>query len=305
MKSFPLIIKITVMLGCLVFVSATAYAQQDPLYGLYINNPLVINPAYTGINNNFTSFAGYRNQWAGFDGNPTTLYAGGHLSLSENQMGAGLMVVSDRIGENSNTQLTASYAYRLSFSEGQTLSFGMQVGFINYKVDPSSLILQDPTDNSFASVNQLKPTLGAGLLLKSDRYMFGLSVPRLINGALELGGQKMNVYQQHYYMLGSYSFYLSEQIILKPAILLKAVNGAPLSMDVNFNLTLDRKYLIAIYTRNLGAYGVMTQIKFLDKFRISYALEVPTNKSVGTRFVTNEVMLSVSTAVLQFHDLSL
>ncbi|HCZ36045.1 MAG TPA: hypothetical protein DHV26_08980, partial [Cytophagales bacterium] len=36
---------LTLLLG---FASLTAMAQQDPLYSQYINNPLLINPAYTG-----------------------------------------------------------------------------------------------------------------------------------------------------------------------------------------------------------------------------------------------------------------
>jgi type IX secretion system PorP/SprF family membrane protein len=302
MKLFIRIGNIVGVLSWSVLFSLTAYAQQDPLYGLYINNPLVINPAYTGINNNLAIFTGYRNQWAGFDGNPATLYAGGHLSLLQNKMAAGLTMVSDRIGENNNTQLTASYTYKLSLGEAQTLSFGMQAGFINYKVDPSSLLLEDITDNSFSSISQTKPTFGAGLMLKSDRYLLGLSVPRLVNGSFEIGGQEINVYQQHYYLLGSYLFFLSERIILKPSVLLKAVSGTPVSADMNVNFILDRNYSVGIYTRNLNAYGLMAQISFLDKFRVSYALEVPTNKSVGTRFTTNEVMLSISTAALGFHD---
>ena len=30
-------------------------AQQDPIYAQYLNNPLTINPAYAGINNQFSA----------------------------------------------------------------------------------------------------------------------------------------------------------------------------------------------------------------------------------------------------------
>lgn len=294
----------TLTLGAFCLLASQAYSQQDPLYGLYLNNPLLINPAYTGINNNFTGFVGYRNQWAGFDGSPKTLNAGGHMSLWQNKLGAGLVVVSDKIGENTNTQMTGSFAYKLPVGEGKILSFGMQAGFINYKVDPSQLTLQDPTDPAFMPVNQIKPNLGAGVMLKSDKYLLGLSVPRLLNSSFDLGGQKINVYDQNYYLLGSYLFFISERIILKPSVLLKALRGTPLSTDLNFNVTIDRNYTAGIYTRNFNAYGILAQFNFLEKFRIAYALEVPTNHSVGTRFVTNEVMLSIRTAVLGFHERS-
>ena len=293
------------MLSSFCLFAPQAFSQQDPLYGLYLNNPLLINPAYSGINNNLTAFTGYRNQWAGFDGSPKTLNAGGHLSLWQNKLGAGLVVVSDKIGENTNTQVTGTFAYKLPVGDGKTLSFGMQAGFINYKVDPSQLTLQAPTDPVFAPVNQMKPNLGVGIMLKSDKYLVGLSVPRLINSSFDLGGQKINVYEQHYYLLGSYLFFINERIILKPSVLLKAVKGSPLSTDLNFNINFYRNYTAGIYTRNFNAYGLLLQFNFLEKFRIAYAFEVPTNQAIGTRFVTNEVMLSIRTAVLKFHERSL
>ena len=286
----------------LLFSTTLGWSQQDPLYALYLNNPLLINPAHAGINNNLTVFAGYRNQWAGFDGNPTTLNAGGHISLFQNKMAAGLVIVSDRLGENTNTQVTASYAYKIRLNAGTTLAFGMQAGFLNYKVDPSLLNLQDLTDPVFTPLNQMTPSLGAGVMVKSDKFLVGISVPRMLNGTLDLGGQPIKVYQQHYYIMGSYLFFLSERILFKPTTLLKAVQGSPLSTDLNLNLIIDRKYVAGVYTRNFSAFGVLAQVTFLDKYKLAYALEVPTNKSVGTRFVTNEIMLSMRLSALSFHD---
>ena len=286
----------------LFFYTADVQAQQDPIYGLYINNPLVINPAYTGINNNLTAFTTYRNQWAGFDGAPSTLNVGGHLSLRQNKIGAGLLIVSDKIGENTNTQVNGTFAYKLPVSKGTTLSFGMQAGFINYKMDPSRLTLQDPTDPLFAPINQIKPSLGAGLMLKGDKFLFGISVPRLISGTFDMGGQKISVYQQTFYFLGSYLFFLSERVVLKPSLLLKAASGSPLSTDVNVNFIIDRNYSAGFYTRSFNTYGITAQVNFLEKYRLTYALEIPTGQSVGAQFITNEIMLSIRTAAFTYHD---
>jgi Type IX secretion system membrane protein PorP/SprF len=67
-NSMLLIVFRIVIVLCGLFVAGSkAFAQQDPLYGLYLNNPLVINPAYTGIDNNLAAFTSCRNQWPGFD----------------------------------------------------------------------------------------------------------------------------------------------------------------------------------------------------------------------------------------------
>jgi type IX secretion system PorP/SprF family membrane protein len=298
-KSF---IKKVIVLTAFVVAGTETFSQQDPIYGLYLNNPLVINPAYTGINNNLEAMVGYRNQWAGFDGNPTTLNASGHLSLNNNKMGVGGLIVQDKIGENKNTSLNISYAYKVELKDHQIFSFGLQGGFINYKTDPSQLTIQNPDDPAFTSFNQTKLNLGAGAVFKTDRFFAGFSVPRLLQNSVNVTDQNANVYQQHYYFLSSYLFYLSERIILKPAVLLKGVASAPISADINFNINIDRKYTAGIYTRNFNTLGLLFQLNFLEKFRFAYAIEMPGNQSVGTRFVTNEILIGIRTSAFRFHE---
>ena len=57
----------------LLFISVGVYAHQDPLYAHYLNNQILLNPAYAGSNQQWQTTAGYRSQWSGFDGNPIML----------------------------------------------------------------------------------------------------------------------------------------------------------------------------------------------------------------------------------------
>lgn len=298
--------KITGLLAALllVFCRSNAVAQQDPLYGLYINNPLVLNPATSGIYNNLAAAMSFRNQWGGFDGNPTTLAASGNISLRDNKMGAGLLIINDRIGEVSNTSMNASYAYKLNF-ENQVFSFGMQAGLMNYKTDPGQLSLINPDDPTFGVINETKFNLGAGAMLKSEKYLIGFSIPHLMSSSLQTAAGAVNIYQQHFYLMGSYIYFLNERILLKPAALIKGVQGAPISVDFNFNINIDRNYTVGAFTRNLKSYGVQAQMNFLEKYKLSYVFELPSNSSVGTRFTTHEVMISFRTAVFDYHDWSI
>jgi type IX secretion system PorP/SprF family membrane protein len=178
----------------------------------------------------------------------------------------------------------------------------MQVGFINYRTHPGELSLQDPDDPAFGLINETKFSLGAGAMLKSDRFMVGLSIPRLLANSLK--AQDIQVYQQHFYLFGSYAYVLTERALLKPSILLRAVQGAPLSADLNVAIDINRAYEAGVFTRNFRTLGAQAQISFLEKFRLGYVFELPFNGSVGTQFTTHEVMLSIRTAVLAFHDQS-
>jgi type IX secretion system PorP/SprF family membrane protein len=297
--------KLILLLSCSLGLISVAEAQVDPLYAQYLNNPLLINPAYTGLNNNFNASLTYRKQWAGFDGSPTTVNASGHTSLFDNKMGVGLYVMQDKAAINKNTDIQATYSYKLELKNDRILSFGLQAGIINYKSNNSALNPRDPGAPEFQGNQSFsKPTFGAGLILKSERYLIGFSVPRLLSEKVSIGGLQTALYQQHFYLTGAYVIFLNEHIRFKPAVLMKGVKGAPISTDLNFSVNLDEKYTGGVFTRNFNTYGLLAQMKLKDNIRFGYVFEVPTNHSVGARYTSHELMLGINLSLLSSHSTS-
>jgi type IX secretion system PorP/SprF family membrane protein len=283
----------------------SAHAQVDPLYAQYLNNPLLINPAYSGLNNNLNASLTYRKQWAGFDGSPSTVNASGHTSLFDNKVGVGAIMMQDVAGSNKNFEFHATGAYRIDLNE-KFISFGLQAGFVNYRTTTDGLNPADPTAPEF-SENQSysKPTFGVGAILHSERYFIGMSVPRMLKPQATINGISTDLYNQHFYFTGAYVVYLTPRIRLKPAMLLKGVKGAPASLDLNFSANLDEKITAGIFTRNFNTYGLMGQLKLKDKLRFGYAFEVPTNKSVGVNYTSHELMVGINLSVFSFHTTSI
>lgn len=288
-----------------VILCVSARAQEDPLYAQYLNNPLVINPAYTGLNKNFNAALTYRRQWGGFDGAPTTASVSVHSSMMNNKMGLGLLVVRDRSGNTNNTEALATYAYRIQ-ADDKTISFGLQGGFINYQNINSELNPYDPTDPAFnGNQNITKPNIGAGLMVSSERFLIGLSAPRMLKAESPGDQFSTQLYSQHYYLMGAYVFHLTERLRFKPSVLLKGVKGAPFSTDYNAALNIDERYTAALFTRNFNTYGFLAQIRLGEAYRVGYAFEVPTNASVGTRFTTHEFSFGLNLALLRSHDMTI
>lgn len=282
-----------------------ASAQQDPLYSQYMLNPLLLNPAYAGLNNNFNVQLGYRTQWTGLEGQPTTMNLSAHSSLVDNKVGAGLLLVQDRIGNIANTEANLSASYKLQFKE-QVFSFGMQMGIQNYRTDYSELNVLDPGDNAFIGGEKgTRMNIGAGAILKSEKYFIALSVPRLLPSTFTNGGQEFELYNQHYYLMGSYVHYFNEHIRLKPSVLFRGVSGAPASVDVAFNVNLNAIHTAGLFTRNFKTYGLLLQTLLQEKYRFGYVFELPTNKSVGTNFTTHEISLGILLSTFAFHERTL
>jgi len=282
-------------------------AQIDPLYAQYLNNPLVINPAYTGLNKEFNASVSFRKQWAGFDGSPTTINFTAHSSLFDNKMGVGLIVVEDKIGENNNLLAMGTYSYKIEFDD-MFLSFGLQGGIANYRSDNLALNIEDETDPYFVgNQNITKPVFGAGLILHNNNFFLGLSVPRMLQNKETFGSGidevEASLYTQHFYGMASYIFFLNERIRLKPSVLFKYVKDNPISTDINALVNIDERYGIGAFTRNFNTYGFLAQIKFKQSYKFAYAFELPTNGSVGMNFTTHEITLGLNLAVFDFHDI--
>lgn len=285
---------------------SAAKAQIDPLYAQYLNNPFLVNPAYGGMNKYLNVMFGFRRQWAGFDGGPATLALTGHTSLADNKMGLGMIILQDKIGENTNTLVQASYAYKININESTLLSFGLQAGMMNYRSDNSKLNPYDPTDPLFAGVqNTTRPTVGAGVLVKGDKYFAGLAVPRLLKATTDFestsGTGEVDLYTQHFYGFASYLFLISDRLRFKPAALVRAVAGSPLSADLIAQLNIEDRYAVGLFTRNLNTYGLLAQLKF-KQYRFAYTFELPTNNSVGTNFTTHDLTLGINLNLFRFHD---
>jgi type IX secretion system PorP/SprF family membrane protein len=285
----------------LILWCISGYAQQDPLYSQYLNNPILLNPAYAGSNQQWQTTAGYRTQWSGFEGNPTTLNFSSHLSIADNKVGLGLIVIQDKIAEVKNTEFNLNYSYRLEVTENKYLYFGLSTGMMRYNSDPGLLNLQRIDDPSFTYTNKFEFNTGVGVMMKTEQYMIGFSVPKLIPTSITEANSTVQIYNQHYYLFGVFTHNFNERLMLKPALLLKGTSGAPLSVDVNVNVVIDQNYTLGILTRNLNTFGLLAQLK-MKQLKFGYVFEMPTNQSVGQRFLSHEISLTYSLPFLDFHD---
>jgi type IX secretion system PorP/SprF family membrane protein len=285
-----------------VLLSGYCYGQQDPLYAQYLTNPMIFNPAYAGLNNSFNGAVSFRNQWAGFEGAPSTVNFSAHSSLVDNKVGAGVMFIRDRFGALKNNELAFLGSYKLKFDK-YTLSFGMQFGFLNSTYLYSDVVVPNPNDPAFPT-NNLRyswPNVGAGAILHGENFIVGLSVPRMIK--VKGGDTNFLLQSQHVYLYGAYVYYVGTRLRLKPSVLLRGVKGSPLAADLNFNINIDTKYSAGVFLRNFKSYGLLLQAWVLNnKIRFGYAFELPGGASVGPQFTSHEVTLAVRMALLKFHD---
>lgn len=287
----------------LCFVSLSGVCQQDPLYSQYVLNPFIINPAYAGFSKDFSAMASYRTQWSGIEGAPETKSVTGHVSLTDNRMGLGLVLLQDGIGNDKSTQVVAAYGYHLLLENNRKLSFGLRGGVMNYRQDYSRLTI-DETDPGFQSnISELAPVIGAGVIYSSDRLYAGFSVPSLIETSANVNGAQQTLYNRHGYAHLIYLLNLSPRLKMKPYALVRAVKQSPVNVDFGAMLTADDSYTLGLFSRKLHTYGALVKLNLGEVLRIGYIFEMPTNKSIGINYVTHEFAVGLRMGFLQSHDL--
>jgi type IX secretion system PorP/SprF family membrane protein len=273
-------------------------AQQDPLYAQYFNNPLLINPAFAGSNERLFAGLAYRTQWSGLEGSPVTYNVNVHTSLMDNRVGAGIVLVQDKIGEFKTTQYGGAFSYRIKLKQS-TFSFGMQAGMVQYATNANDIQSLNP-DPLFVPFSNTEFNAGAGVLLKSDRYAVGVSVPHFLANTVVQGDQEVQLYGQNFYIYGTYLFNLNERLAFKPSSLLRMTQGSPLSADVNLNMVINSLYTAGVFTRNMNTYGMLLQL-VIKNARVSYVFELP-GKGSSLNFNTHEVGVALSLDVLSSHN---
>ncbi|MEM8567600.1 MAG: type IX secretion system membrane protein PorP/SprF [Bacteroidota bacterium] len=295
--------KKNILFVVLISLSTTVYCQQEPIFANYLSNPLVLNPAYAGINNVFNASVSYRSQWGGFDGAaPNTASFSGHSSFFDNKVGGGLLFVTDKLGAQTNTYISAVGSYKIDFGN-VVFSFGMQAGVVRFDEDASEFDVFDPDDPLFNQDNTFsKFNIGTGFALKGDNFFVGLSVPRLVNNVEEIEGIDSELYNRHFYLTLGYVYELNASVALRPSAILRAVGDAPASLDLSGSVIIQDKYTAGILTRNFNTYGLLAQMNISDKLRFGYIFEIPSDQSVGNSFNSHEITLMLDLEVFDFHN---
>ncbi len=295
--------KIGLTLSALHLSLGLALAQQDPLYSQYIYNPLAINSAYSGVHPMLSAGLNTRFQWTGLEGSPETYTLTAHSSLVQNKVGAGAIIMRDKLGVTENTEVHLTYSYNIR-SINNIFAFGLRTSLVNQKNDFGLLNLKNLDDPNFqpGAESVTKPNFGAGFVFMGNNLYLGLSVPRILNTEFSDGVNSSTRYRRYYYLQGAYVIKTVTRLILKPGILLRGVERGPLSVDLSLSAFLNNMIWAGLFTRDFNTLGIMGQVEFKNALKFGYTFELPATSNIETRFTTHELSLIMDFAILADHD---
>lgn len=294
-----MIVKKYILVASLLF-SAISFAQQDAQYTQYMYNTVSVNPAYAGSRDVFSLTGLYRSQWVGFDGAPITQTLTFNSPIARN-VGLGISVVNDKIGPSNETYFFADFSYTIKTSELGNLAFGLKAGGNLLDVDFSRLEgseidpkFQNNIDNRFS------PNIGVGAYYYDDKFYLGLSAPNLLEtkhfdeGILDDNNQATTLLAKertNIYLISGYVFDINYFTKLKPTILTKVVQGAPLQVDLSVNALFYEKFRIGLAYRWDAAVSALAGFQISDGLLIGYAYDAEITNLNSTNSGSHEVFL--------------
>jgi len=297
-----------IVMGLILLVSLNTFAQQDAQYTQYVYNTVSVNPAYAGSRGHLSIAGLYRAQWVGLDGAPETQTFNIHSPIGHKGIGLGLSVVNDVIGPTSESFVDLDISYTINLDFDKRLSFGLKPSINLLDVEFSELnqdtgqgvdpITQQNIDNRFS------PNVGAGIYYHTDRFYAGLSVPRILEtehfdeSSLSTASEEINIY-----FITGYVFELNPFLKFKPALLTRAVQGAPLQVDLSANFLLDEKFILGAAYRWDAAFSGLVGFKVSDEILLGLAYDRETTDLGATSFNDGsfEIIFRYVKALFLFH----
>jgi type IX secretion system PorP/SprF family membrane protein len=287
--------KIKLLSIVLMFTVIDAYSQQDAQFTQYMYNTININPAYAGSRGILSIFGLYRTQWVGLDGAPETSSFSVNTPINNSNLGVGLSLVNDKIGPTNENNFSVDVSYTVQTSASFKLSFGIKGTANLFNLDINKLNPEDQGDPQFQDLdNKFSPNIGAGVYWHSDKAYVGLSVPNFIE-TNRYDDNDIAIYKDKisYYLMGGYVFDLDqyEYIKLKPAVLAKVVEGAPLQVDLSANFMFYDKFVLGAAYRWSASVSAMAGFQITEGLYIGYGYDRETTNLNNYNSGSHEIFL--------------
>lgn len=284
----------------LTLISMQAISQQDLQVSQYMFNHLLLNPGYAGSQEYMMATLLYRKQWVDFKGAPESQVATLHGPLGLSNFGWGALISHDKIGVTDRTDAYVNAAYHLRAGSRLRLSLGLRAGGGYFSYKNSDLTYWDEGDPAFSSdkVSKFLPNVGAGLYLYSRKFYAGVSVPTILSYdpqkslSLDVSGGDVVPHQvRHYFATTGVAIELSPDVVMKPSVLVKYVDNAPLQADINLNFLLANTVWLGGSYRTGDSFVALLELQLSRKLRLGYSYDFTLTDIRDYSTGSHEIML--------------
>ena len=311
------------IITCLVVFNAIS--QQEYQFANTVNNPFLLNPAAGGLTDVMHFEASTRMQWLGYDGGPRTVLLSGNSQVRFNKSGENIVsefnvrdeklfknpkitigkskhiiggkVWNDAIGPFSKTAIQGSYAYHLRFTKKLNFGVGLGLGYSNFRLNESKVILNQQDDNTYAqflgnSSQQNIADAQAGFVIYGERFFLGLSGTQLLKNKVELNQVlTQSNFNRHYFIVTKYKLINSGDITIEPSLVAKFAKDIPVSIDLGTRVLYKNSSWIGLQFRTNSSLIFQVGSNLIKNLYLNYSYEYSIGKLRTAGNSTHEIQL--------------
>jgi type IX secretion system PorP/SprF family membrane protein len=277
-------------------LAAPLQAQQRFRRTSFPVNSFIVNPAAAGSEPVTVFGSSYRNQWAGFDGAPTTTIFSAHSSLP-NSLGAGLIVYSDDMGgavTQTGVEITGSY--KITLPNTDAVSFGLSLQGTQFGFDSRDLNVWDQGDPSLSGLETtFNVDASAGMMVYGTDYSFGAAISNLLESNINITGVQTEYNQniRHYRFMGSYTSDISSKLAVQTSGMIRLTEVTPAQLDI-YSRAIYSVYQIVYWAGAGVRIGDAVTFSLGAEFSnvgLSYSYDISTGSNVLSQY-SHEVNLT-------------
>lgn len=288
-----------------VFGAFIGKAQQESQFANTSNNPYYVNAAAGGLYDVMQFEATYRSQWMGYNGGPRTMMVMGNsqirigsdekalkeynvkdkalfglpkVSTGKTKHIVGGRIISDAIGPFNETSVYGSYAIHLPFINSFNFGAGIGLGWSNFRVDQSRVVLYQDDDNSYnqflgASSAQNILDVNAGLVFYNENLFVGLSTSQVLNNKVKFDTIATgSTHARHYFVVSKYRFNVGDAG-LEPSVIGKITPNAPMSFDIGARFIFNNSTWLGLQYRTSNAMVFQIGSTIIKNLYLGYSYE--------------------------------
>lgn len=290
-----------------------ADAQQMPQYSQYLRNQYMVNPAAAGVYGFTDITVSGRLQWLGFTNAPVSSYASvcapiskksrikynpslrmstGPVTAPQVETGKfkhaiGGQLSTDEYGAFRKVSFSGTYAIHLPIDRAgkYNLSFGTRIGLSNNVfLQDRAVVLNPTTDVTYTGFiadqsSQNIMNIGAGLYFYSSRLFIGIAGDQLTRNMVSFGTGTANFSPSiHANITGGYKINVTPDFVLTPAVLVKYMSPAPLSIEGTIQAEFKERFWMGVSYRNTDAVVGMVGLTISNMFKFGYSFDYSISK---------------------------
>jgi type IX secretion system PorP/SprF family membrane protein len=283
-----------IILIAIAITAVRVSAQQELMISQYMFNSMVLNPAYAGTHDYWSTSLLHRSQWVKFDNAPRTQFLSADGPIMGGKAGLGFNVSNDALGITNVLDMNANVATNIKMGKGK-LSLGIRLGASRYSAQLTDAIIKDTEDPVYANnINgTMIPRVGAGLYYYQSNFFAGLAIPSLLSIDDKISYTETGLnsfYKSHVYINTGMVFTPVPELAVKPSVLVK-VQGNQVNVDLNCNVLFMNKFWFGAGYRTGDALVTMLEWNINPQLRIGYAFDYTLSTLSKYSNNSHEVML--------------